>query len=303
MILYPTFRKYYLVLIVFFIPMTSLRAQEINADVRVDRSQVDNTSLNYLDDFAEKIETYISDNTWTNDEFQSREQINVMLQINLLAVDNDYNFNANIIIRSTRPVYGSTQQTIVFLYNDENWTFSYQPNSDFVQDDLQFDEIATLLDFYAYVVLGFDYDTFSELGGSPYFSEAQNFVSLGQNSGSAGWSRSANVPRSRAQLMADLLNPNYEPMRRANYLYHRQGLDLFLRNPEKARVNVLEALKMLQRAQRQTTSNLLLDTFFDAKFREIVSIFEDASTEIRLEAYDILSAIDPSHLPEYNKLQ
>jgi hypothetical protein len=103
--------------------------------------------------------------------------------------------------------------------------------------------------------------------------------------------------------MADLLNPNYEPMRRASYRYHRQGLDLFLRDPEKARVNVLKALELMQRAQRQTTSNLLLDTFFDAKYREIVSLFEEAPTEVRLEAYDILSEIDPSHLNEYNKLQ
>lgn len=283
-----------------FIPVYG---QEINANVQVDRSRISSTSLNYLDNFAEQLETYLNDNTWTNDNFQSNERINATIQINLLGVRNDYTFDANIIIRSMRPIYNSTSQTTVFLYNDENWTFTYSPNRGLVRDELQFDALSTLLDFYAYVIIGFDYDTFSELGGTPYFSEAQNLVSLAQSSSAAGWERSTNVPRNRAQLMADILNPNYEPLRRAIYVYHRQGLDLFLQSPEKARSNVMEALQMIQKAQRQTTSNLLFDTFFNAKYREIVSLFEGADPQRRLQAYNLLSEIDPAHMNEYYKLQ
>ena len=172
-----------------------------------------------------------------------------------------------------------------------------------VHDELQFDALTTLLDFYAYIIIGYDYDSFSELGGSPYFSEAQNLVSLAQTSPSAGWQRSSTVPRNRAQLIADLLNPNYERLRRAFYMYHRQGLDLFLEDPDQARKNIAEALEMIQNTKRQTTNNLLFDTFFDAKYRELVSLFEDAPTEQRLQVYNLLAEIDPSHLTEYSKLQ
>lgn len=282
---------------------TPVHGQEINANVQVDRSRINSTSLNYLDNFAEQLETYLNDNTWTNDNFQSNEQINVTIQINLLGVQNDFTFDANIIIRSMRPIYNSPRQTTVFLYNDENWTFTYSPNRGLVHDELQFDALSTLLDFYAYVIIGFDYDTFSELGGTPYFSEAQNMVSLAQSSSAAGWERSTNVPRNRAQLMADILNPNYEPLRRALYIYHRQGLDLFLQSPEQARSHVMEALRMIQKAQRQTTSNLLIDAFFNAKYREMVSLFEGAAPEVRLQAYNLLSEMDPAHMNEYNKLQ
>lgn len=278
-------------------------AQEFSANVNIDRSQINSTSLNYLDNFADEIESYINDYTWTNDNFQPRERINVAIQINLLGVTNDFTFSAAIIIQSTRPIYNTNRQTTVFLYNDENWTFNYTPNRSLVRDELQFDALTTLLDFYAYVILGYDYDSFSALGGSPHFSEAQNLVSLAQTSSSPGWERTGSIPRNRARLMADLLNPNYEIFRQANYRYHRLGLDRFVDDPEQARQNILESMEMIQNAQRQTTSNLLYDTFFNAKYREIVSIFEDAATDIRLQAYNILTEINPIHITEYGKLQ
>lgn len=280
-----------------------IKAQEIQANVNVDRSQINSTSLNYLDNFAQELESYINDNTWTNDNFQAGEAINVRMQINLLGVTDNYTFDADIIIQSTRPIYNSSRQTTVFLYNDENWVFNYTPNRGLVHDELQFDALTTLLDFYVYIILGYDYDTFSELGGSPYFSEAQNLVSLAQTTASAGWERSNAVPRNRAQLIADLLNPNYEILRQAFYTYHRLGLDLFLQDPDKARQNIVESLEMIQNAKRQTTNNLLFNTFFNAKYREIVSVFEDAPTETRLKVYNILAEVDPSHLTEYSKLQ
>ena len=300
----PVFlRRYLLALLFFFIGCFPASAQEINADVEVDRSRINNTSLNYLDNLGPEIQSYLNDYSWTDDDFQPHEQINVSIQITLLSYRDDYTFDATIVIRAMRPVYNSTRQSTVFLYNDENWTFSYTPNRGFVHDKLQFDTISTLLDFYAYVILGFDYDSFEPLGGSPHFSEAQNLVSQAQTSSATGWQRSATVPRNRAQLMADLLNPNMEPFRRASYIYHRTGLDLFLEDPRQARSNIIEALQMIRDARAQTTSNLLFDTFFNAKYREITSIFQDAPNEIRLQAYDILSDIDPTHLSEYNKLQ
>lgn len=285
------------------LPLTQLRAQELNVSVQVDRSRLSSTSLSYMDDFSTEIETYFNEYNWIEPNFEEQEKIDVSIQITLLSVDDSYNFEANIVIRSQRPVYNSLQQTPLFYYNDENWVFNYTPNRALVHDLLQFDTLTSLLDYYAYVILGYDFDSFSESGGTPYFVEAQNQVALAQSVASTGWSRSSSVRRNRAQLAADLLNPNYQEFRRASYTYHRLGLDRFLEDPEEARQQVLQALEMIQTARRNTTSNLLFSTFFDAKYREIVMVFEDAETSVRLQAYDILSNIDPTHLTEYNKLQ
>jgi len=278
-----------------------LFAQDIDANVTIDRSQLSSTSLNYLDNLPQQIEAYINQHEWTSKNFNENERIKMSLQINLLSVEN-YNFEAQIIVRSQRPIYNTTRNTVIFLFNDEKWNFEYTPNRTFLHDQLQFDPLTSLLDFYVYTVLGYDFDTFEELGGTEYYQRAQNIVSLAQTTPAIGWSRSSNQ-RNRTQLLSNLLQTNFEPFRSALYQYHRQGIDQFLNNPKRARNQILSALEKIQQAQRQTSSNLLFDTFFNAKYREITSIFEDAEPQIRLEAYTLLSNIDQGHLSEYQKLQ
>jgi hypothetical protein len=299
-----TIKKVFLLLfllIPFIPPLAS--GQEIDATVHVDRSQINNTSLDYLNNLADEIQKYINNYTWTNDYFQPRERIHADIQITLLSVTNNNHFKASIVIRSLRPIYDSNRRTTIFLYHDKNWGFNYTPHRDLVHDKLQFDSITTLLDFYAYIILGYDYDTFSSLGGTSYFAEAQNLVSLAQTSSSTGWQRSSNDRHNRAELVSELLNPNYEPLRRAMYVYHRKGLDLFLKNPEKARKDILKALGMIQKAMRQTSRNLLFNIFFNTKAAEMVATFRDAPTDIRVKAYNILSDLDPTHLSAYSELQ
>lgn len=279
------------------------KSQEIDADVTVDRSQVDKTSLNYLDNLSDKIETYIDEYAWTDTQFGAEERVRVDIRITLLSVDDNFNFDAQVVFRSRRPIYNTTRETVLFFYNEENWSFTYTPNRSLIHDKLQFDAFTSFLDFYAYLILGYDFDSFNQLGGTPYFTEAQNIVSQAQSSPSQGWERNAVGPRNRSQLISDLLNPNYEGLRSAVYQYHRRGLDRFIDHPEEARKQVLEALYKIQESKQATSSNLLFNVFFNTKYREISSIFEDGTPEIRLEAFRLLSEIDQSHMTEYRKLQ
>lgn len=277
-------------------------AQEIEANVTVDRSQISSTSLGYLDNLPQELETYINEYDWIDPSFRKEERIGMDIQITLLSVNN-YNFEAQVVIRSLRPIYNTVQETALFFFNDENWVFNYTPNRSLIHDELQFDDLTSVIDFYAYVVLGYDFDSFEELGGTPYFQEAQNLVSLAQTASSTGWSRTSGSRRNRAQLIADLTSTSYQGLREAIYQYHRQGLDQFIDNPEEARKQILQSLEQIQKAQRTTSSNMLFDIFFNAKYREIVSVFEDAEPQVRLDVYNLLSNIDQSHLSEYQKLQ
>lgn len=161
-------------------------AQEFDVEVTLDDSQVTSASLNYLDNFPSEIEAYFNEYDWIDASFQEFERIHAELQIVLLSVDDNYNFQANLVVRAQRPIFNTMQQTTVFLFNDDSWGFNYTPNRALVHDELQFDAITTLLDFYAYVMLGFDFDSFSELGGTPYYSEAQNILALAQTTSSPG---------------------------------------------------------------------------------------------------------------------
>lgn len=279
------------------------QAQEIDATVSVDRSQLSGTSLNYLENLDEELEVYINEHSWISPNFQEHERIKMDLQITLLSVDNDYDFEAQIVIQSLRPIYNSTRETPLFLFNDSNWSFTYTPNRTLRHDELQFNELTSLIDFYVYVVLGYDFDSFEQLGGTPYYSEAQDIISLAQSASANGWERSGSNRRGRVQLVSNLLSGSYESFREAIYQYHRQGLDVFVDDPPKARQQILQALRKIQEAERTASSRLVFDTFFNAKYREITSIFEDADPQVRLEAYNLLSDIDSGHLSEYQKLQ
>lgn len=296
------FTKFSILFVLFISLAQQSAAQEINANVTVDKSQLGSTSLGYLDNFDEQLEVYINEYDWINASFQEMERISVDFRITLLSVNN-YNFEAQVIVQSRRPIYNTTQETALFFFNDSEWTFTYTPNRTLIHDELQFDALTSLIDFYAYIILGYDFDSFQKLGGTPYYSEAQSIVSLAQSSSASGWSRTDNNRRNRAQLVNNLLNAGYEKFRTAIYEYHRLGLDVFVNDPKKGRQAVLGALTKIQEAQRMTSSSLLFDTFFNAKYREIVSIFEDADPKVRLEAYNLLSNIDQGHLGEYQKLQ
>jgi hypothetical protein len=283
-----------------FFPLLSY-AQELKCDVTIDKSKISSSNIDYIGQLKSAIEDYINNHNWTDDRFLDEERIHFNMQVILNSVDNNYNFKANVVISSERPIYNTVSSTPVVIISD-NWNFNYTPNSSIVHDEFQFNDIASFLDYYSYIILGYDYDTFSQFGGSTYFKKARKIVDIAQSSGGSGWSSSSG-PRSRYSLVSDLLDPNYEDFRKAMYIYHRQGLDLFTSNTEKARSNVAEALNLIQNAQNQTTDNYLFDLFFNTKFREVVSIYQDAPQNQRLDVYNLLTTIDPGHISEYDKLK
>lgn len=290
-----------ILLVIMALSVTGARGQELDCTVSVDKSKINSTSLDYLSSLKSAVEDYFNNYSWTKDQFQPEERIKFNMQIILNSVDNNYNYTATVIFQSTRPIYNTVSSTPVILISD-SWSFNYPPNKTLVHSQFQYDDMASFLDFYAYVILGYDYDTFSSLGGTPYFKKARHVLDLAQSANGVGWSANGGS-QSRYTLITDLLDPNYTDLRKAMYLYHRKGLDLFTINVQKARANILQAFKLIQDAQNNTTSTYPFDLLFNTKYKEFVAVFKGADLEERLAAYRLLVNIDPSHLSEYDKLK
>lgn len=278
-------------------------AQEFNCSVSVNDRQISDSAFDYITELPVALRNYINGNRWTNDRFEEHERIVCNIQIVLTGVDSNNNFTSEVVISMRRPIYNSNQQSLTIVLSDNNWRFNYPRNKSLILDDLMFDDLTSFIDFYVYIMLGFDYDSFSELGGTPYFNRAQSVFELGQNSGVQGWGRSIGAQRNRFGLITDLMNPAYEDLRRAFYRYHRLGLDQFTLNPEISRNQALTALRNIQDAKRVTTNNYLFDIFFSTKYTEIVAMFMDADSRTRMDAYNLLRDVDPAHSTEYQKLQ
>jgi hypothetical protein len=279
-------------------------AQEIKANVTLDKSQLTGaTGINYVDDIKSVIERYINEHKWTSDTYREEERIVMNIQISLLSIDGSSNFETALIVTAERPIYNSTSQSMLFQFSEPSWRFNYTPNRTLLNDPLQYDDFATMLDYYVMLALGYDGDSFAELGGSPYFRRAQNIVDVASAAGGTGWSSSTSTLKNRYFLISRLNDPNYDRFRRAYYQYHRRGLDIFIDNQTVSRNNVMEALRSIYENKRQTADTFVFDMFFNAKFRELAGIFGDAEQQQRLQAYQLLSQADPSHLTEYDKLR
>ena len=287
-------------LLLFIVPATVHANQVFEVSVDVNTTQISTTDYEYLDQLGPMIKEYLETNSWTDDRYEEFERIRVNITIAINTVE-ERQFTATILLSSERPIYNTMQVTPVLIITDNSWSFNFSPNHNLLFDSYQYDPIASVLDFYANLVLGFDYDTYSEKGGEEFFRTARRISDLGETSG-IGWSATGSR-RNRSDLITQILNPDYEDFRKALYQYHRHGLDLFTQEPNRSRDNILEAFNLIHQSQRRTTDRYLYELLFSAKHREFRAVFMDADTDRRLEAYHILTTIDDSRISEYERLQ
>lgn len=274
-------------------------AQELACTVQIDKSQLSGSDFDFLDELEQRVEEYLNSRSWTDDQFRPHERVACSMQIVFQRSVNLTTFEARLILSTRRPIYGTSQSTVVLRVNDANWRFEYSRGTSLNFDVDRYNPLTSVLDFYAFVILGYDYDTFSALGGTPYFEQARSIADQAKGTGDPGWS-SVNSQRNRLQLISELLDQRHRPLRRAYYQYHLKGLDQFVAAPAKARQRVMDALQSIREVDRTVSRSYALDLFFSTKYEELAAIFERG--ERSEDAYRLLTQIDPSHSSEYNAL-
>ena len=298
--------KWILIFIVVFGFWNGAGAQELNCTVTLNTEQLfsqQTTDQQNLSQLKTAINDFINNKRWTNDQFSTEERINCKLTINLLRSVSQgvYEGNAQLIV--TRPVFGTTYETISFSFVDRNFNFTYLPSNPMYFNENNFtDELTSMLAFYAYIVLAVDYDTFNKQGGNTYVQKAFNLANLAQNgSGSIGWRNGTDI-RNRYWLVENLMNTQLLPFRDGMYTYHRLALDNIGENPVLARRQIMEVLKMLQQVSVLRPNAVLVNSFFDAKGEELYKILSEATREEKTRAFAILSQLDPTQTELYRKL-
>jgi len=298
-------RRTALLLIVLVGLGASAAAQELNCQVTLNRAAVTGAEFGYLDEFRTEVFRYLNSRAWTDDVFRAEERIDCQIQITLVQAISQTDFAAQLVVQASRPIYGTAQRTSTLRVADEGWRFTYARGQTLIYDPNRFDPLTSVLDFYANLVLGYDYDTFAELGGTPYFERAFRIAELsrateaGQPGG--GWFGQGNEDRARFTLVQELLDPVFEPVRRAHYAYHFRVLDHFVIRPQQAWVDALATLTELHALYLQLNRRrYVTDIFFGVKYQELVDLMIDAPQ--RNQAYALLSEMDPSHLGTYDAL-
>ena len=275
-------------------------AQELNCDVALARQSLTGSEYAFLDDLRDAVERYLA-RSWTDDVFDADERIDCQFRITITDAPSQTVFVAQLVVQATRPIYGTGQRTTTVLLSDDGWAFNYTRGQNLVHDPNRYDPLTSLLDYYANLLLGYDYDTFSPGGGTPYFERARRTAELARSTGADGWGGDVGDDRSRYTLVQQLLDPTFEPLRAAHYAYHYTVLDHFVPQPQvawTAAIGVLDQLNelFLQFNRRRYAT----DVFFAAKHQEIADLFRDAPQ--RNQAYALLSEMDAAHLSTYDAL-
>lgn len=278
------------------------QSQELNCRVIVDAQQVQTTERAVFDEMETEFAQFLNTTVWTDDEFEEEEVINCNLLITISEMPNIGVFKASVQVLSSRPVYNSSYESVVLNFADRDWQFEYTQSQPLRFNENTFtNNITSLLGYYAYVIIGFDYDTFSELGGSPFFDKAFDIVNNAQNSNYPGWQQFNSI-RNRYWLIENLRSSQLEPIRKALYTYHREGLDIITEQRKEAEKTIIGALGEIQRANRARPRSILMIAFMDAKSEELIQLFSESDLPTRRQAYNLLNNLDPSRTDEYKAL-
>lgn len=274
-------------------------AQEFNCSVSVDYSTLTGSDFGFLGDLERQLEEYVNQRSWTDDRFSQSERIECTMQVTVEEAISLTSFRARLILALRRPIYNTTQHTTVVRFNDDSWQFNYSQGQPLVFNLEQYDPLVSIIDYYVHVMLGYDYDTFSEFGGTPHYETARRIAERAQSQSAAGWSQIGS-DRGRMNLITQILDPRLRPLRRAYFDYHYGGLDRFSTEADEARTTVLNVLASLDELNDEVARQYATDLFFSAKYTEMPSVFE--GWQRSSEAYQYLTRLDPSHTSEYQEL-
>lgn len=298
-------RKLFLVLTVFVLTGANLSAQELNARVNINYSQIESPKTETFTKLQTTIEEFLNNHKWTEIAFRENEKIQCNFNITVSEHNVSENtFKCTLLMTSNRPVFNSSYNTVCYSVNDKEFVFKFSEFDQIEYQENQIDNnLVALLAYYAYMIIGMDLDTMSPKGGTPCFQTAENIVSAGQNLDFPGWKAFSDASN-RFGLLNDYLDGSMECMREFQYIYHRKGLDQMTENPDTARAAITEGLDLLLQAHKAKNMNRVAQLFTEYKRNELVNIYSGkGTTEEKNKAYDVLFAIDASQDQEWQKIK
>ncbi len=294
------------IILFFLFTATVSRAQELNCQVSIitdAKLEVTSVESDIFDVLEQTIYDMMNNTKWTRDAFEVEERINCQIQFQINSIPAPNTFAGSIQVQSTRPVFNSSYNTTIFNFQDDDVQFTFSRNSLLVYAPNQFrNDLTSILAFYAYFIIGMDYDSFSMKGGTAYFNEAQQIVSLAQSGGGPGWKSNEQGKRNRYWLVDNVLHQLFEPLRECNYLYHRKGLDQLYDNETAARKEVYDALNKLVKVVATRPGSLNLLNFLQAKTNELKNLYANAEQQEKTQIVNLLKRLDPANSSKYEQI-
>ena len=278
-------------------------SQEVRCNLTVNTQQITGGSvqLEVVESFERQVREFLNDRRWTNDVVKANEVIEFNMLINF-KVASSGNFKCQMQINSVRPVFNSSYNTSVFSFKDDQFNFSFS-QMDILNFNIQNSgesQLTALLAYYVYLVIGYDYETYSPGGGKKYLDIAMNIANQNQNYG-GGWAP-LDSDKNRYWIVQNMIQPRYKKLNQCLYMYHRKGLDQMYENATEGRKKITESLYLLEDIYEDVPDLVNIQIFFNAKGTEIVNIYKEADSSEKQKIISLLDKIYPSGTQNWSKI-
>ena len=303
--------KNLVVLFIFFLLCHAAGSQELQAKVTVMAGKVSTqVDRKIFQTLQTSLTNFLNNRKWTNDSYQPQEKIKCNFLINIEESVGNNIFKGTLTVQAARPVYNTAYESPLVNFQDASLQFKYiefQPiefNENRIQgSDALAANITAVLAFYANLIIGLDYDSFSPRGGDLYFQKANNIVNNAPEAGDIkGWKTFGGL-RNRSRLIQGLVDSRFTLMHDAIYSYYRNGLDQFYDNEAQGRAGILNALNYMNTVNSENPNSMIIQFFFQGKSNELVKIFSKADAETRTRAMDYLMKLDLTNAGDYKELK
>jgi hypothetical protein len=281
-------------------------SQELNCQVSIEadaKLELNSTELEIIKQMKQGVYDLMNNTQWTKDAFKTEERINCNIQIQIKTNPSSGVYTGFIQVQSTRPAFNSNYNAVLFNFQDDDMAIAFSRNTVLTYAQNQFrDNLSSILAFYAYFIIGMDYDSFSSKGGTPYFNEAQQIVSNAQSSGAPGWKASESGKRNRFWLIDNILQPVFDPLRECNFMYHRKGIDMLYDNKVEAKKSLLAALNKLTPVVQTRPNTINVINFLSAKTTELKNILSDSDMKEKTDFVNLLKKLDSGNSSKYQEI-
>ena len=295
-------RKLIAILFIVFGWIPVLKAQELKCDVEVNSQSVEGTNKSVFDNLKESISTYMNETKFSNAIFSPNEKIECRLFLTVKEYADD-RIKGELQLQVSRPVYNSTYTTTLFNFRDTRVEFDYREGDPLIFNENSVENnLTALLDYYAYLFLAIDFDSFSPKGGQQFYDKAQTVVQQAQSMGEIGW-RTFEDNKNRAAVLSSFTDSNTSGIRNLLYDYHRKGLDEMVTSPDKGRAVITESLKELKTIYDNAPMSVALSLFRDSKLDELVNVYSKAPQSERESVYELLQPIYPTESERLDKIK
>ncbi len=272
----------------------NLYAQELIAKVTVNADRVQGSNTQVIQNLEKAIQEFLNGQNFTDFIFEPNERIDCSFFFTVKEINNSNEFKTELQVQARRTIFNSMYHSPLFLFKDDNVNFTFTENSQISITENSFDSnLSAVLSYYAYVIIGLDADSYSRLGGTPFYEKAERITNLAQGTSESGW-KAFESNRNRYALINNLLDESMRLFRTFFYEYHRLALDEMHISVEKGRAKIAEGMPNLRTVFRNRPSSIVLQMFTESKIDELIAIFDKGTTDEKKLVNETISSISPS---------